>query len=96
MFPPEAGEREGAPESALACTVREQREPSFRAAGSRHTAESVLRAVVGAGAGALTDGAECRDRGRCWNQIAFARSALTGGAGNSARVLEALRSAGCG
>ena len=71
-------------------TLCEHREPSFRAAGSRHSAESVLRAVVGAAAGALTDGAECRDRGRGWNQIAFARSALTGGAGNSARVLEAL------
>jgi predicted DNA-binding transcriptional regulator YafY len=33
MFPPEAGEREGEPASALAHTLREQREPSFRASG---------------------------------------------------------------
>lgn len=90
MFLPRLGSARARRRAPLHDTLREQREPFFRAAGSRHSAESVLRAVVGAGAGALTDGAECRDRGRGWNQIAFARSALTGGAGNSARVLEAL------
>ncbi len=64
MFLPRPGSARARRRAPLHDALREQREPSFRAAGSRHSAESVLRAVVGAAAGALTDGAECRDRGR--------------------------------